>query len=239
MRINYRLLCITTIFSAFVCFSLNSFAQKPVIKNNHKEKYETFSGFKSMDVGSVNKAGSATGNNGTIEITASGADIWGAKDAFHFCYKTIKGDFDISAQVSSVTETNLYTKAGFMARADLDENSQHLFYLVFPTTVARHNNNGGCEFQYRLEKGGQMKAIYPDPATAGHQFDVAFPNTWIRLKRQGDVFESFMSSDGRDWKLYSSFTVKLPAELMVGLALTSHDKNGVATAKFASVKIKK
>jgi regulation of enolase protein 1 (concanavalin A-like superfamily) len=221
-----------------ICLNMNAFAQKAA-GNSKEENFFTASNHKSADVGTVSVPGTTTINKNEIEISAAGADIWGTKDAFHFCYNTIKGDFDISTQVMGLTATNMYTKAGIMARVDLDAGSQHVYYQLFPSNAARNKNNGGCEFQYRLEKAGQMKAIYPDLATAGNQYDVAYPNTWIRLKRTGDVFDSYMSSDNKNWKLYTTFTMTLPAELLVGLAVTAHDKAATTIAKFASVRLKK
>ena len=68
-----------------------------------------------------------------------------------------------------------------------------------------------------------MKAIYPNPETAGTQFDVNFPNTWIRLKRSGDVFESYMSSDNKTWKLFS--TLKTRSRITHAKALQSRSQS--------------
>jgi regulation of enolase protein 1 (concanavalin A-like superfamily) len=239
MRTLYLHVKITTIFIALVCFGLNASAQKLEANLGKAEKSVPFADFKNTDIGSVSKAGNVTTSKNVIQINASGSDIWGTHDHFHFCYVLIKGDFELTTQVQSLTATNMYTKAGIMARVNLDDNSQHVFYQVFPNNSARNKNNGGCEFQYRAESAGDMKAIYPDPATAGNQFDVAYPNTWIRLKRVGDVFESYFSNNNKNWKLYATYTVKLPEELMVGLAVTAHDNNAYAVAKFASVRIAK
>jgi len=194
---------------------------------------------KQTDIGNPAITGKVTIAEKEFEITAGGADIWGTKDEFHFSYQSIKGDFDMSVQILSLSKANQYTKAGIMARTDMSDKSQHVYYQVFPDNTPRNKNNGGCEFQYRLVKGGEMKAIYPDPKTAGNQFDVAFPNTWIRLKRSGDVFESYISNDNKNWKLYSTFTLKMPAELFAGLAVTSHNATGSTTAKFGPVQLKK
>ena len=194
---------------------------------------------KQTDIGNPAITGKVNIAEKDFEITAGGADIWGIKDEFHFSYQSLKGDFDMSVQILSLSTAHQYTKAGIMARADLSDNSQHVYYQVFPDNSARNKNNGGCEFQYRLVKGGEMKAIYPDPKTDGNQYDVAFPNTWIRLKRSGDVFESYISNDNKSWKLYSTFTLKMPDELFVGLAVTSHNATGSTTAKFGSVQLKK
>jgi regulation of enolase protein 1 (concanavalin A-like superfamily) len=228
-----------TILFALVCFTMNTNAQKLETHLGNTEKTVPFADYKNTDIGPVSKAGIVTTSKNVIQIIASGSDIWGTRDQFHFCYVLIKGDFELTTQVQSLTVTNAYTKAGIMARVNMDDNSQHVYFLVFPNNSARNKNNGGCEFQYRAERAGDMKAIYPDPATAGKQFNVAYPNTWIRLKRVGDVFESYFSNDNKNWKLYATHTEKLPEELMVGLAVTAHDNNAYAVAKFASVHIAK
>jgi hypothetical protein len=179
----------------------------PELKNNGfsdngKNSVIPFSELKFTDIGAVTKPGKATVKNNELEIVAGGADIWGKNDEFYFGYKKLKGDFDISVQIKSLTKPHQYTKAGIMARIDLSDNSEHVYFQIFPDNSPRNKNNGGCEFQYRLEKGGEMKAIYPNAETAGKQFDVNFPNTWIRLKRHGEIFESYVSSDNKTWILY-------------------------------------
>jgi hypothetical protein len=189
-----------------------------------------------IDIGNVTRRGVATVNQSEIIAQSYGSDIWGKHDECLFGYKKIRGNFDIAVRVSSLTTSHKYTKAGIMARTDLSDSSQHVFYQLFPDNSQRNKNNGGCEFQYRPDKGTDMKAIYPDVNTAGDKFNVNFPDTWIRLIRKGDDFESYISSDNHKWKLYSAFTLKMPPQLYVGLALTSHNKNVSATAVFQSLK---
>jgi hypothetical protein len=228
---------IVTGFFVMVSLMLSSYAQKPTVNDDNKGKSVPFSDLVFTDIGASTKTGNATFNKDEIKIIAGGNDIWGKHDEFHFGYKKLKGDFDLSIKVLSLVATDKYTKAGIMARVDLSDSSQHVFYQVFPDNSPRNKNNGGCEFQYRLVKGDEMKAIYPDLKTAGNQFNVAFPNTWIRLKRQGDVFESYFSNDNKTWRLYSSFTLKMPGELFVGLAVTSHNKTDYTTAEFGTARL--
>jgi hypothetical protein len=194
---------------------------------------------KQTDIGNPTIAGKVNITDTGFEITAGGADIWGTRDEFHFSYQTIKGDFDLSVQILNLSAAHMYTKAGIMARTDLNDNSQHVYYQVFPDNSPRNHNNGGCEFQYRAIAGGEMKAVYPDINTAGTRFNVAFPNTWIRLKRSGNVFESYFSSDNKTWILYSSYTLNMPEKLFLGVAVTSHDSNKPTTAQFSLIKLKK
>jgi regulation of enolase protein 1 (concanavalin A-like superfamily) len=194
-----------------------------------------YSEFKFTNVGAATKSGSAKFINNEIEIVAGGKDIWEKHDEFYFGYKAIRGDFDICVKIISLSAANLYTKAGIMARTDLSDSSQHVFYQVFPDNSPRNNNNGGCEFQYRSINTAEMKAIYPDSKTAGTQFNVGYPNNWIRLKRTGDLFESYFSKDNKNWKLYTSFSQKMPVELLVGLAVTAHNVKDFTTARFSEL----
>ena len=183
-------------------------------------------------IGAGTKAGTSIPEKQVIKIEAYGADIWGKRDEFSFDYKKVRGDFDFSVQVEALSAANAYTKAGIMARTDLSDSSQHVFFQVFPDNRSRNKNNGGCEFQYRLDNGSDMKAIYPDPKTAGNQFNVTFPNTWIRLKRSGDIFVSYISNDNKIWRQYTTFNMKMPLNLYVGLAVTSHNPAVNTTAVF-------
>ncbi len=221
----------------FVLFMIAGISN--LVNAQDKSKAISAKKLKQTDIGNPAITGKVNITEKGFEIIAGGADIWGTKDEFHFSYQSLKGDFDMSVLILGLSKANQYTKAGIMARADLSENCQHVYYQVFPDNSPRNKNNGGCEFQYRSVKGGEMKAIYPDPKTAGNQFDVTFPNTWIRLKRIGDVFESYISNDNKSWKLYSTFTLKMPVELLVGLAVTSHNAAGSTTAKFGLVQLKK
>jgi regulation of enolase protein 1 (concanavalin A-like superfamily) len=227
----------TKLFFLIFTLSAFSFAWKSGVEN--EGKIISFSAFKNIDIGARTKAGSATLINDELEIAAGGADIWGKHDEFHFSYKKLKGDFDLSVQIKNLSAAHKYTKAGIMARTSLSDSSQHVFFQVFPDNSPRNKNNGGCEFQYRSEIAAEMNAIYPDPKTAGNQFDVSFPNTWVRLKREGDVFESYFSNDEKNWKLYSSFTLKMPRELFIGLAVTSHNINDFTKSRFAVIRLKK
>jgi outer membrane protein assembly factor BamB len=197
-----------------------------------KSKIIPFSELIFTDIGAVTQTGKMTVDKNKVEIVAGGADIWGIKDECSFAHKKLTGDFDVSVQIMGLSKSHQYTKAGIMARADLSNNSQHVYFQIFPDNTPRNKNNGGCEFQYRTEKGGDMKAIYPDLKTAGNKFDVNFSNTWIRMKRTGNVFESYLSSDNKTWQLYSTFVQKLSDELLVGLAVTSHNSNKNTTASF-------
>jgi len=200
-----------------------------------KEKAISPKKFKSTDIGNPELSGVTDLLNDGISITAGGADIWGTKDEFRFSYFEQNGDFDLVTRIESLTAANLYTKAGLMAREELTDNSRHIFFQVFPNNNARNKNNGGFEFQYRKVKNGEMKAIYPAKAEGNPEFPVNYPNTWIRLKRAGNEFTGYTSTDGKTWKLYTSFTMELSEKIYLGLAVTSHDAKKTTKAAFRNI----
>lgn len=216
--------------SILLLFSIFSFSETP---------NKVFLEFKLIDIGYSLTSGKESTQGNKLQMEAFGKDIWGKHDEFTFKYKKLKGDFDFRVQVENLTATDAYTKAGIMARTDLSDSSQHVIFHVFPDNRARHNNKGGCEFQYRQKSGEEMKAIYPDLKTAGKLYDVTFPNTWIRLKRTGPVFVSYISSDNIKWHQFSSFTLQMPVELYVGLAVTAHNSMESTTARFKTINIQK
>ncbi|MEJ7654387.1 MAG: hypothetical protein WKH64_14200 [Chloroflexia bacterium] len=56
-----------------------------------------------QNIGSVGLSGSAS-LNGTFTVNASGADIWGTSDSFHFLYQPLSGDGQ-SPRASPVCKT--------------------------------------------------------------------------------------------------------------------------------------
>jgi len=181
----------------------------------------------STDIGGPS-AGLTTSFNGGYAVTAGGSDIFGNSDQFRFVHTQKTGDFDIATRLESLTRADLYTKAGLMARESLDANARNVMALVFPTNEARNNNTGGYEFQSRDTTGGASAAIYP----ASPQPAVRYPNAWLRLKREGNVFTAYHSRDGVNWTLYATKTLALPNTVFFGMALTSHNPGTQATARF-------
>ncbi|MEI8115148.1 MAG: hypothetical protein WCI54_16075 [Bacteroidia bacterium] len=200
-----------------------------------KEKAISSKKFKSSDIGNPAISGSTELMKDGIRITAGGADVWGVRDEFRFSYIEQTGDFDLVARIESLTAANLYTKAGLMAREELTDNSRHIFFQVFPNNNPRNKNNGGFEFQYRMEKAGEMKAIYPARFDGTPAFPVSYPNTWIRLKRTGNEFTGLTSPDGKTWTEYTRFTMPLASKVYLGLAVTSHNAKGTAIAVFRNI----
>lgn len=228
---------LTAAISLLILFTGTLSAQdnSPVVQKTSKIKLLKTKDFRHADIGNPAIAGTVTVTGGGFDITAGGADIWGVKDEFNFVYLEKTGDFDLAARVESLTATHLYTKAGLMAREDLTPGSRHIYFQIFPDNRPRNKNNGGFEYQYRQQPGGEMKAIYPSRFEGTPDFPVTFPDTWIRLKRTGNKFTGYSGTDGKSWKEYASFTLNLPHKIYLGAAVTSHKTTDSATAKYRNL----
>lgn len=193
-----------------------------------------------VDVGAPDIAGSSTPAGSGFDVIAGGADIWETSDQFHFVCTPLEGNFDLQVRVESAELTHTYTKIGLMARADLDADAVHFMQWVFPDNQARNNNSGGYEAQYRQVKGGECVAIYPPTKGAlPPEFPVDFPHVWLRLGRQADVFTCWASTDGKEWRRYTQWTLVLPQAAFVGLAVTSHDVRTPTHARLRDVQLTK
>jgi regulation of enolase protein 1 (concanavalin A-like superfamily) len=200
-----------------------------------KSKPISLSEFKHCDIGNPSIAGTDKITATGVDIIAGGADIWGVKDEFNFVYMERTGDFDIACRIESLTPANTYTKAGLMAREDLNASCRHIFFQVFADNNPRNKNNGGYEYQYRQVRDSSMKAIYPKSNIGTPEFPVKYPDTWIRLQRIKNDFTGYYSTDGKTWKVYTTYQLGLPAKVYLGMAVTAHNTSHNASARFRNI----
>jgi hypothetical protein len=192
--------------------------------------------FSSVDIGSPRLPGALTPSDARFEILAGGEDIWGTRDECHFACVPVSGDFDLTARLDALGMADVYTKAGLMVRASLDEGAEHAYLLAFGDNQPRNNNNGGLEFQYRDTVNGPSIGVYPpQPLPDVPDFPVAFPDVWLRLVRRGNTFTASASRDGQAWKTFCVHQQSLPLAAHLGLAVTSHNPARPVTAAFSHV----
>src|SRR5687768_11856129 len=64
-----------------------------------------------QDIGSPLIAGSSTlAASAILTVKASGSDIWGTSDQFHFVYLPISGNVDVRARVDAIAPTAVWAK---------------------------------------------------------------------------------------------------------------------------------
>ncbi len=173
-----------------------------------------------QDIGSVGASGSTAGSGGTWTVVGSGADIWNSADAFHFAARQVSGDLRIIARVDSLSNTNSLAKAGVMIRESLAAGSRQVLISATPGAgiqVRRRTATDGVS--YRLNG-----PVWSMP-------------TWVRLDRIGTTISTYASPDGVAWTLVASYSLVLPAQVQIGLAVTSHKYGTRATGRFSNVTI--
>jgi hypothetical protein len=192
-----------------------------------------------IDVGSPRLAGVTKPLAQGLEITAGGGDIWGTRDEFHFAQQRVTGNFTLSTRLVSLGMADVYTKAGLMLRTSLEAGSAHAYFLAFGDNQPRNKNNGGLEFQYRIEPDGTSIGIYPpQPLSPLPDFPVNFPDVWLRLIRDGDRITGEYSRNGKTWKTFSVHRQPFPQSVLVGLAVTSHHAAQAMRAVFSEIDLR-
>jgi len=156
-----------------------------------------------------------------LDVVAAGSDIGGFNDQFGLNYQPRTGDFDLAVRVASLGLSDVWAKAGWMARETLDPGSRLAAVLTTPSMV-------GSFFEWR-------DPTYSQANTSGN-FPANFPNSWLRLKRVGNLFSGYASYDGATWVQLGSATISMPAQLFVGLVLSSHNAGQATSAQFRDVR---
>src|SRR5262249_15751408 len=155
------------------------------------------------------------------------------------------GDFDVRVRVESLSANQQWSKAGIMVRESLAEDSRMLFERVTPPAVATCAGTTGqndVRLAYRTGKhindaSGNGDRFNDDIKDGGHEGgdgNGTYPNSWLRLVRQGNVFTGYRSDDGTTWVQqgqqdtgagnWINGTEMRPfaASLLLGLAVSRH-----------------
>ncbi len=160
----------------------------------------------------------------TFEITAGGTDIWNTTDFGHFASRTISGSFDVRVNLTSLTTPSSSAKAGIMLRQTLDANSPTIHILAnAPLPAGAGNITAGV----RATTGGGT-------AYMGLVGGAVTPDVWMRLRRWGDQFTAFHSTNGVDWVVLGTTTLALTDQVNLGLAACSHTAADATLAKLQS-----
>jgi hypothetical protein len=190
-------------------------------------------GWSNRDVGNTGQPGSATYDGGIFTVRGAGADIWGTTDAFQQVYQRFDNDpieFDeypvqhaqVTARVTSVTNTNTFAKAGVMIRDSEAPGAAHVILDVRPT--------GDIELMTRPSTGASTKYLTGT--------NLPLP-VWVKLVRSGTVVWGYASSDGVAWTLIGNAVTTLSnTTTQLGPVVTSHDSGALNTATFDHVEVR-
>jgi regulation of enolase protein 1 (concanavalin A-like superfamily) len=180
--------------------------------------------------------------NGQVRITVGGTDIWNDNDNGMFIWQPANGDFEVTLELKGIQRTDPSAKIGIMVRANLDIAGPHVFTQVMPK---------GGTMQVRTEYGaaagpgsgcpGDECNPFGDPDTGdiGNQ-----PSVLQRLTRTGNKFKTVRSYDGgKTWvglhtgslAAQDEAEVVLPDDVLVGIAMTSHNGSEVGQGLFGPI----
>ncbi|MDQ2800133.1 MAG: DUF1349 domain-containing protein, partial [Armatimonadota bacterium] len=177
--------------------------------------------WKGLDIGDVGAEGSDGLLGGIFTLHASGGDVWGSADAFHFVYQPLNGDGTLVAHVAEEQNTNEWVKAGLMLRETLDMGAKNAFVFNAP--------GHGIVLQTRTGTNGATNGT-PDRSGFG-----AMP--WLKLTRAGDTLTAFASRDGQAWTQIGSANIPMQKAVYAGLAVTSHSKGAISMTRFDNVEV--
>jgi TolB protein len=175
------------------------------------------------DIGSVSRATEASfeSNTGTYTISASGDNIWAARDAFGFAWKPMSGDAAFAARIEiQGTSAQEHRKAGLMFRQSLDPDSAYVDVVI--------HGNGLTSLQFRTETGGPTREIQCAREAASA----------VRLEKRGDyVLLQLSDINGKFEPSGCAIKLVFGRVFYAGLAVCAHDQDGFETARFRHVSL--
>lgn len=181
----------------------------------------------SSDIGNPKMKGSSTYNAGdqSYILKGGGYNIWFERDEFYYLYNKIKGDFLLTANFEFIGKGKvLHRKTGWMIRESTDEKSVH--------ATATVHGDGLTVLQWRPTTGASMRdpqdeAFAPDSAYNIIQIERIGNKVIMRAARTGLAFDEVG---------YHVFE-NLPAEILAGPFVCSHDPDVTEEVKIWNVRI--
>ncbi len=169
------------------------------------------------DIGNPSLLSTAVAAGNGINVTAAGNDFGSTSDQGNFSYQIRSGNFDVSVRVAGLRLSDIFAKAGLMARETLDSTGR------FAASMATPAMNGSF-FQWRDPAGSAGSSMGNFPAN--------YPNTWLRLQRVGNVFTSYAGYDGQTWTPLGSATITMSNQVYLGFSVSSRSASQTTTAQF-------
>ena len=174
------------------------------------------------DVGSPAITGSTSYDDETqsYEMTAGGTNMWADRDEFQFAWKQMTGDFILQARVEFIGEgVDPHRKSGIVVRPGRDADAPYIDGVI--------HGDGLTSMQYRRTKGGQTEQILQAISGA----DV------LQLERRGRTYIFSAAKYGEPFSSVETADIKLGDDVLVGLALCSHNPAVTERAVFRDVRL--
>ena len=176
-------------------------------------------------------------SGGALRIDVPNGDIYGTGNTgpTNFILQTApSGDWTLETKVDGSLLDEQYQQAGLIVYAD-DDNYVKLDYIV--------DNQVGQPVARRIEFRSEIGAAVQDPQP---QVNLTSGAWWLRMKKEGDTFHGYYSSNGTDWTeigVNGTPTAvknsKVAGGAKVGLFAFGADQTASKTAKFDYFRLSK
>lgn len=192
--------------------------------------------FVSNDIGKVRFTGSDNYDSANSTLTQVGSGRIGIlnttstyeKDAFHYDYTQVTGDFTFSARMDNLAKLDYLQKSGLMVRGSLSPESE--MYMASLTYIKGEDYEGSVDVA-----GSAMKAktIRPVTRTADGANAIARNNMlgiaqvregstpnhgYGKIERKGNTINIYGSLNGTDWYELYTWESTLPEKCYIGFA---------------------
>ncbi len=154
--------------------------------------------------------------DGTLILQVEGHRRRRGRSVYRYAHTDAVGDVSFSAQLTGMQHL---AKTGLMIRDHSDGYGSNLFFGVLDDgTLLLEMDHPGFPRQRIL--------VSPDPLPLPFH---------LRMAREGDSFAAFVSEDGMAWQQVAEGTFPFPAQAKIGLAVTSHTPETIATVEFRDI----
>lgn len=160
-----------------------------------------------------------------LMVLGAGVAVGGAADAFRFVAQPASGDTELTTRFVGQSNMNPLSttlgdsSAGVMLRVGTGAGARH--FSVFSTL------QNGVSLRWREADGANTGIV-----TVAN----VRPPVWLRVRRVGNVFTGFYSSNGNVWTaLGQPLTLNFPATLLTGYAANSGASDQLTRAFFEEV----
>ncbi len=176
----------------------------------------------SQDIGPVRLAGATDFNpsTGAYRVSASGHNLWGAQDGFHFAWKKMAvRNLRLAADIEFVgAGVDPHRKAGLMIRQSLDDDAAYVDVII--------HGDGLTSLQWRDTAGGETRQI-----TWNHTHARRLALEFV----DGVAYWSLSRDETPPERAGGNVRIELGPEVYVGLALSAHNDTVTETAIFRNV----
>ena len=157
----------------------------------------------------------------SFTVSGAGKDIGGTTDTEGFLYKKITGDATLTVRLVSTIED--FYKVGIQMRGTLNGNAQRVGITLGETGYRMLRT---C---VRSTAGGNTSWVN------GTNYGRA--PLWMRIKREGNIFTTYLSRDSITWYQLHQVTVSMPKTYYVGMASCSGSTTTTYQAIFDHVRL--